>query len=322
MRASEPFRHGAVLDAALRPAELLYRGAAALYHGAWDRRLRRPLRAPLPVVSIGNLVVGGSGKTPFTAFLARELARRGERPAVLHGGYAADEPELHRQWNAAIPVIVGKDRHRGAVAAAARGCTVVLLDDGFQHRRLARDLDIVLVPAEQWGPRARLLPRGPWREPPSALRRADLVVVTRRAVDAEVAAEVAREVERVAGAGRVARAVLEPAGFAGGGGGAAPEGGVVVVAAIGMPAAFAAMLAAAGLAVDLVLGFRDHHEYTAADARRIATAAGGRAVVTTEKDWVKLRRFPELQQAWVLRLRVRLEAGAALVADALEAALP
>jgi tetraacyldisaccharide 4'-kinase len=320
MRASDPFRHGALLDALLRPAELLYRGLSGGFHAAWDHGVRKPQEAPLPVISVGNLVVGGSGKTPFTAFLVRMLLERGERPAVLHGGYAADEPELHRLWTPQVPVFAARDRVASAVAAAARRCTVALLDDGFQHRRLERNLDIVLVPAESWRLRPRLLPRGPWREPVSALRRADLVVVTRRAATAEAAEQVAAEVAGQVGADRVARAVLEPAGFTSGDG-PEPPGSVLAVAAIGMPDGFTATLEAAGVSVGELLAFRDHHEYTEADVRGIVQAAEGRAVVTTEKDWVKLRRFDALRDIWVLRLGVRMESGAPVLDRALDAVL-
>ena len=188
---------GRFADLGLRPAEALYRLGIALRNRAFDVRLLRAHRAGVPVVSVGNLLVGGAGKTPFTRWLVAELLARGEQPGILHGGYAADEPDLHRRWYPELPVVVGRDRVRSAAAAIEQGATVLVLDDAFQHRRIERDLDIVLVPAEGWTARPRLLPRGPWREPVTSLARAELIVVTRRTASAALAADVGRSVAAI-----------------------------------------------------------------------------------------------------------------------------
>ena len=165
----------------------------------YDRGLFRSYRLPRPVISVGNLTTGGTGKTPVVRWLVRVLRRRGWTPGILHGGYAEDEPALHRAWFPDLPVVADRDRLRGAGRAMEMGADVLVLDDAFQHRRIGRDLDIVLVAAEAWGRTARLLPRGPYREPPSALRRADLVVVTRRTATAARAAQVEWDVGRISG---------------------------------------------------------------------------------------------------------------------------
>lgn len=311
---------GVLLGAALTPFEIAYRFVAAAYHGAYTAGLRRQHRLAVPVVSVGNIAVGGTGKTPVTRWVVEELRRRGARPAVLHGGYAADEPALHRAWYPDVPVIVERDRAAGGARAIVAGADVVVLDDGFQHRRLTRDLDLVLVAAEDWTSRPRLLPRGPWREPPAALRRADVVVVTRRTATAEVAAEVAAALGRRAPGADFALVHLCPAGWLRSRGpmgmepGAPPDGEAVAVTAIARPRDFVANAVAAGACVVDTVVYRDHHAYDDADVRRIMDVAAGRPIVTTAKDAVKLMRLAPELDLWILEQGVAIEAGG----DALE----
>lgn len=307
-------------DLVLAPLEAVYRAASGLYHGAYTAGRMRIERAGVPVVSVGNLVIGGAGKTPVAAWVAKRLLLLGARPAVLHGGYGEDEPELHRRWHADVPVHVGRDRSATAATAVAEGATVLVLDDGFQHRRLARDLDLVLVPAEDWTPSPRLLPRGPWREPPSALARADAIAVTRKTADADRARTVAGQVEAFAPDADVFRLALRPDGWRRPGAGRAsspPPGRAIAVAGIARPEAFVANARQAGATVDELLRFPDHHAYTARDAERIRRRAGGRPVVTTEKDALKLERLRTELDLWVLGQAVAVEAGR----DALEGRL-
>ena len=142
-------RYGPFASIALVTLELLYGAGVRLRNRAFDLGLRRTQRAPVPVISVGNIVAGGAGKTPFTRWLVQELMQRGKRPAILHGGYGSDEPKLHRKWLPSAIVVEQKDRVAAASAAAHDGADVVVLDDAFQHRRLSRDLDIVLVPVER-----------------------------------------------------------------------------------------------------------------------------------------------------------------------------
>ncbi len=311
---------GIGLDLALAPLELVYRVAAGAYHRAFALGWRTPHRLGVPVISVGNLAVGGTGKTPVTRWLVGELLRRGARPAVLHGGYAPDEPALHRSWHPAVPVIVGRDRVAGGERAVAAGAGVVVLDDGFQHRRLARDLDVALVAAEDWTPRPRLLPRGPWRESPRALARAHVVLVTRRTASRAEAERVANAAHAFAPDAIRAQVRLEPAGWRAAHGGAEghPEGPVVAVAGVARPDAFLANAAAAGARIGSALVFRDHHRYDGADVRRIREAAADRAIVTTAKDAVKLAPLaPELDM-WILEQKVCVEAGAGALARRLD----
>jgi tetraacyldisaccharide 4'-kinase len=313
---------GRVVNAALAPAELLYRAVTAARNGAYARGLLRSARAQLPVISIGNIAVGGSGKTPFASWLVRALVERGERPALVHGGYAEDEPELHRTWTPDVPVIVDRDRARAAATAKAGGATVVVLDDAFQHRRLHRNLDIVLVTAERWTRDAHLLPRGPWREPAGALQRADVIVCVRRTASAEDSAAAATDIADAAQR-PVVRALLRAVRWLRDGREveSPPPTGAVLVAGIAEPALFAANARAAGADIATELIFDDHHGYTTEDAQAIRTAALERAVVTTAKDWVKLRAWLDPASTYVLAQDVIVEAGMQQLETALERVL-
>jgi len=167
------------------PMSWAYGAAIALRNARFDRG-RGVRRAALPTISIGNIVAGGSGKSPVVAWLVQGLRAAGHRPMIALRGYGgrspadSDEAIEHARRCPDVPVIVGGDRFTAIAAALARGVEAdcVVLDDGFQHRQLARDLDIVLVDARRPALDGDLLPAGWLREPATALRRADAVVVT------------------------------------------------------------------------------------------------------------------------------------------------
>ena len=305
---------------ALAPVAWLYGAVTRVRNVAFDRGWIASRRAPIPVVSVGNLAVGGTGKTPFSAWVAAELALRGHRPAILHGGYADDEPDLHRQWSPETPVIVGRDRLAGTGRAALMGATVAILDDGFQHRRLARDLDIALVAAETWDRPRHLLPRGPWREMPASLVRADIVVVTRKSADSATADRVASALKASSPGGLRCVASLLPEGWLPPANAQAtrPDGPCVAVAGIAEPGSFLANARAAGADIEVAMLFGDHHRYTPEDAARIVNEAAGRRIVTTEKDATKLFALLPDADLWALRQEVRIETGAAALAELLD----
>jgi len=310
---------GGLILAALAPAEGLFRLAVATRNSLYDKGMARIISSAIEVVSVGNLTVGGTGKTPFAAWLVNELCARGHQPALVHGGYGEDEAELHKRWHPQIPVLVGRDRVTMAREAERLGATVVVLDDGFQHRRLSRALDIVLVSAEAGLDRVRLLPRGPFREPLASLRRAGVVVVTRKTASAGAASAVADRLVEYAG-GPVAVAALKPVEWRNGGVRRDPPGGTVIaVAGIAQPDRFADNALEAGARVAGTLWFDDHHDYTVDDARTILEVAGGGPVVTTEKDMVKLETLIPPERLWVLIQRVVIERGAAELSRALDA---
>jgi len=321
--AGEAGAAGKVLDAALLPAEWLFRGVVAARNAAFDRGMIATERAGVPVISVGNVGVGGAGKTPFAAWLARRLRSWGRKPGIALRGYGEDEILLHRELNPRLWVASGARRAEAARELIASGCDVVVLDDGFQHRRLARDLDIVLVAVEAWDPSPRLLPRGPWRESVSALARADAIVLTRKSAGAARAGEVAAEVARAAPGKPVAVCHLAPERLTALHGGAARKPAslrgreVLAVAALAQPRPFFEALRAAGAQVEEA-AYPDHHPYTSTDARLIEARADGRTIVMTHKDAVKLRGLlPPSAEALVLEQAVRIEAGG----EALDAAL-
>jgi tetraacyldisaccharide 4'-kinase len=314
---------GAALRVALAPAEAAYRGVTAARNAGYDRGWLRAERVPVPVISVGNLSVGGAGKTPLAAWLARRLAKWGRKPAIALRGYGEDEIVLHRELNPQIPVFRGRRRVEAAREAVAAGCDAVVLDDAFQHRALARDLDLVLVPVEGWDPRPRVLPRGPWREGLQALGRADAIVLTRKSAEAASAVRVAAEVGRLHPSKPVIRCALLPSRLVPLHGGegmpvAALAGRfVLAVAALATPEAFVQNLRGAGAEVEAA-AYPDHHPFSQADAQSLVARAAGRRMVMTHKDAVKLRALlPASADAWVMEQSVTIEGGA----DALDTAL-
>src|SRR4029079_7109624 len=176
----------------LSPLELAYRGIVTARSELYERGLVTVKKSAVPVVSVGNVSVGGTGKTPVAAWLAHELMNGGKMPAVGLRGYGDDEPHVHARMNPRIPVIVSSDRVDGIEQAIKGGANVVVLDDGFQHRRAARDVDIVLLSADDVSETARVLPIGPYRESLSALDRATAIIITRKAASDD---DVARAME-------------------------------------------------------------------------------------------------------------------------------
>jgi tetraacyldisaccharide 4'-kinase len=317
---------GAVLDVALAPAEAGFRAIVSARNAAYDQGWRVE-RVPVPVISVGNLAVGGAGKTPFAAWLAGRIASRGWAPGIALRGYGADEVMVHRELNPHVPVFAAARRVEAARAAVAAGCDALVLDDGFQHRALGRDLDVVLVSAEGWRGRTRLFPRGPWREGLRALGRADLLVVTCKSASPDRAREVGREVAAAAPELPVVIAELAPTGLVPLHGGeeravdslAGRE--VLAVAALADPEPFFANLAAHGARVEKA-AFPDHHAFTADEADALGARAGRRPLVMTRKDAVKLRALlSSHREAYVLQQTVRIVEGEDAVEAALDVAL-
>ncbi|MEQ9570050.1 MAG: tetraacyldisaccharide 4'-kinase [Longimicrobiales bacterium] len=285
---------GRIASVTFWPAERLFRWAAAARNLAYDHDVLPVTMPSVPVLSVGNLTVGGTGKTPVVRWFVGALQQGGAAPGVVARGYGRDEILLHRRWYPRTPVAAHPDRVRALDAAVGAGADVVVLDDGFQHRRLGRTRDVVLLAAEPPFP-GRRLPRGPYREGPDALGRADLVVVTRKTASPEAAAAVAGAVRRRHPGVPVARAALLPGPWRGvdGGPAPAPEGPAEVITAVAEPEGVRA-LAARTLgrpeeAVELT-AFPDHHEFTEGEAREMARR--GTALVVTEKDAVKLAQGP------------------------------
>ena len=143
---------------ALAPLEGAYRGVIALRGSLYDAGLLPARQTAVPAISVGNLSVGGTGKTPVAAFVASELRARGGKPAIVLRGYGGDEPLVHATLNPGVPVVVSPDRVAGVAEARVLGADVAVLDDAFQHRRAERWADVVLISADRWTDDRRLLP--------------------------------------------------------------------------------------------------------------------------------------------------------------------
>ena len=319
---------------AARVARLPLVPLAGLYWAAMRVRTARyagggVVRLSLPTIAVGNLSVGGTGKTPLAAWIAAYCARRGWKPGILLRGYGGDEPLVHRRLVPEAVVVANPDRVAGAAAARAAGARVLVLDDAYQLLGVARDVNVAVVSAESWAGSPWPLPAGPWRERWEALHRADLIVVTRKHAPAPAAVEVAGWLARRRPGTPIAIAWLTVEYLEGIQSGTRAALGILagqdVVAAAGIadPTSFAAQLSAAGARVQL-LSYQDHHAYGPSDLGRLlrAAAAGG-YVVVTEKDAVKLRgRWPEgIPEPLVAVLGVRWERDGRVLELALDAAL-
>ena len=321
--------------AALRPLSLVWAGAARARNFFFDHGLIRIHRVPAPVVSFGNITVGGTGKTPLAIHLSRRLIEEGLRPVVLSRGYgsngrgtrivsdgaaillgpveAGDEPVLIARSVPGLPVVVDPDRVRGAREAILRFApSVLLLDDGFQHRRLARDLDIVLLDAHDPFGRYALLPAGLLREPFSGLSRSDLFVLT-HAPREEPLSTLTSVLRRFNDRAPILRASHVPAGIESLSGPDPPptlsEARVFGFCAIGNPEGFRSTLLDAGARISGFSAFRDHHRFGPGEIASIAAEArdaGAEYVVTTQKDAIRLASPPPATPPF-LSLGIRME---------------
>jgi len=300
-----------------------YRAAVAARNAAYDLGwvAARPL--PAPSIGVGNLAVGGAGKTPLVRFFADGLARRGCHVGILARGYGNDEILELREALPGAVVVPDADRHRGAREALRLGAGALVLDDCLQRRDVAPDVMVAVVASETADAARWRLPAGPWREGLAALERADVVVVTRKAAPPERAARLADQLapRTRRGEGVVVSFALARLRPLAGGDSAAPGrvlAGQRVVAAcgIGAPEAFATQLRALGAArVDLA-AFGDHHSFSRGDVASVRAGAGaGGLVVTTAKDATKLRALwpAEPPNCWVAELDASVERGDAVL---------
>jgi tetraacyldisaccharide 4'-kinase len=316
----------AVLRRGLWLASGPYRLATWLRNRAYDRGWRRVVRAGVPVVCVGNLTVGGTGKTPCVEYLARFYRGLDRRVAILSRGYGRpagrnDEALVLEENLPDVPHLQGADRAELAgVAVEELESEVLILDDGFQHRRLARDLDVVLIDCTNpWGYGA-LLPRGLLRESPRELRRAGFVLLTRCDQAGPAAVAAARErLGRLAPSVPVGESVHRPSELTGAerrraGPETLRDRPVGAFCGVGNPDAFRATLEGLGARV---VGFRtypDHHPYQRADVESLREWArslpAGAVAVTTQKDLVKvqLARLAD-RDLWALRVGLEVTAG-------------
>jgi tetraacyldisaccharide 4'-kinase len=295
-----------VARAALSGAAAVYGVGVGARNALYRTGLRSSRRVGAPVISVGNITAGGTGKTPFVAWLAHLLVIHKLRPAILSRGYGRhggldDENRMLAEHVPGVPIVVDPRRVRGAeTAIREHGAEVLVLDDGFQHRRIARDLDIVLVDALWPFGAGHLLPRGLLREPLKELARADLLLVTRtELVDAERLDDIKGRLRELAPRTPVACAAIRPHGLRPLRRGGGESLGVeflkerrwAAFCGIGNPEAFGLTLERAGCEVAFLEAFADHEPYSASQIGEVvdrAHAAGCERIVTTEKDAVKV----------------------------------
>jgi len=305
----------------VNPVSLIFGAAVATRNAFYDRGIFKVHKLARPVVSVGNISVGGSGKTPFVIALGELLQQRGIAFDVLSRGYGrsstdiavvdpngtpaqfGDEPLLIARKLRA-PVIVGADRYQaGLLAEKQFSSKLHLLDDGFQHRRLHRDFDIVLLPAEDR--RGTLLPTGRLREPLSALQRADAVVLPDSQEPPPLPPFYAKSVWRV-------RRQIE----------IAADGRVIAFCGIARPQQFFDALKSAHQEIASTLTFRDHHRYAQRDVDRLLDLkkqTGAAGFLTTEKDAINLGSLSaQLQPLRTATLRIDLESHDSVMAELLK----
>ena len=335
-RVLRTWSEGGPLRALLAPAGLLFGGIVALRRLFYRRGLFRSHAAGAPVVSVGNLTVGGTGKTPFALWLTRRLVAAGWRPAVVTRGYGGalqgrvltvgehgrahfdveeigDEATLLAE-RSGVPVVCAADRVAAARQAVSEtGAEVVVLDDGFQHLRLRRDVDLVLVDGQAGFGNGSVLPAGPMRERLGTLRRADAIVVTKTDDPGALGARIAAAAPGVP----VFAAAYAPAAVVQAEDGVLVEKPlgmmvgrkIVTISAIADPASFYELLGELEVRPVDVLEYPDHHVFDQADWQQISKVAHqADLIVCTEKDLVKLRRFPFARgRLAALRLELRLD---------------
>ena len=302
----------------MNPLSIIFGAGVALRNALYDHGVFKVHKLARPVVSIGNISVGGSGKTPFVIALGELLRQRGIEFDVLSRGYGrsstgtavvdpdgspaqfGDEPLLIAR-KLRVPVIVGADRYQAGLLAEKKFSSKLhLLDDGFQHRRLHRDFDIVLLPAEDQ--RGTLLPMGRLREPLAALKRADAIVLmdfTEKPLHAKSLWRARRQVDIAA------------------------EGRLIAFCGIARPRQFFDALQAARQEIAGTLTFGDHHRYAQRDIDRLLSLkkqTGAAGFITTEKDAINLGALSaQLQPLRTATLRIDLESHDSVMAELLNA---
>ena len=321
----------------LSPLSGLFRFIVARRNSAFDARIRtgQLARPALPALSVGNLTVGGTGKTPVASWFVSRLREAGAAPAVVLRGYGDDEWRVHGLLTPGIPVVVAAERTVGLEEARRLHCDCAVLDDAFQHRQVARLVDVVLVSADAWRHHVHLLPSGPYREPLSSLRRASVIVITIKAALPDHVRALYTAVQAAAPSVPIAQLRLVPgairlAATMGAVDGSPTDhqhelawlGGrqVVLVSAIADPGAFRRQVEEAGAVVRHHAVYPDHHQYSPDDLTQITgQAAPDLVVLCTLKDAVKLvALWPRAGAAlWYVSQTVVVEQGADILDQAI-----
>lgn len=326
-----------LMRTALAPLSWLFGAIVSRRNAGFDARRRNNAipAAALPALSVGNLTVGGTGKTPVASWFISRLKAAGAAPALVLRGYGDDEWRVHGLLTPGVPVVVAPERAVGLVTARSKQCDCAVLDDAFQHRQVSRVVDVVLVSADAWTEPVRLLPSGPYREPLDSLKRASVAVITVKAAAGERVRAVREAIRAAAPGVPIAQMRLAPgsirlaATIVGGPG--APRGlqhdlswlrgrKLLLVSAVADPGAFRRQMEAAGAVITYHAVYPDHHDFAAGDvADIVARADPSVEVLCTLKDAVKLvPLWPRAGAAlWYVSQTVVVEQGAEILEQAI-----
>lgn len=312
------------LKGVLSILSFLYGAILRAHNALYRNGILKRYKAGVSVVSVGNITLGGTGKTPFVMMLSRKFAEHGALTGVLIRGYGEDEWKLldERLGAYGIKIFVGRDRVEKSKIAEKEGMDVVVLDDGFQHLRLKRDLDILLVDASSPFGNRKLFPRGILREPLSSLKRADIVVITKSDAAVENIDDIKDNIKCIVGRKKILKAVHKPLDLRDLLSGELKPLSLIahkkvcLVSAICDPFYFKHTLRHIGAEPELEFIFPDHHEYDLKDIEAILGDCASKDVkdiIITEKDAVKIKHLitgrPLICNFFVLRVDLEITDG-------------
>jgi len=287
-----------VVKLILAIVSFLYGISINVIDAIYKRGVRKIFKSKIPVISVGNITLGGTGKTPFSVFAAEYMQSKQKKPAILIRGYGNDECRMLKDELSDIKVYVGQSRKIGALNAAMDGCDVIILDDGFQHRTLKRDLDILLVDGKSFFGNEKLFPRGLLRERLSSMKRADMLVLTK--IDSADKVKQTEFIDRIKGIlpdmpiitakhgisvlTDVTGSVYPPEYL--------KEKKTLLVSGIGDPEYFSFLVKNKITENISCLDYPDHYSYDQEDVEKIFKKAkffNAEAIITTKKDFVKMK---------------------------------
>lgn len=313
--------------AALRPllsaASVIYGGVNAVTRSLYEKKVLKRSRLPIPVVSVGNLTWGGTGKTPFVEYLARRIVDRGCKPMILTRGYSRDEVEQMKHNLSEAVMAEGKDRYETACRILkTQKAHIAVMDDGFQHWPVIRDLEIVIVNALNPFGNGKVIPAGILREPLEVLDRAAFIVISHsNLVKPEELAALKTRVHAAAPKAEIVETCLEPLFFY-----KAEKKmriplqklkntRVATLSGVAAPKSFQLLLKSQQIRTLRNFEFTDHHDYTESELRevkRVSESAAVTDIITTEKDYYRCpEKMAKILDPLILAARLRVLSGEA-----------
>ncbi len=316
-----------MLGPVLSSLSYLYGAGVAFWRVLYEKGVLPRKRLPFPVISVGNLTWGGTGKTPLVEYLVRRVVERGRTPLVLTRGYGLDEVEQLRARIPGVRVGVGKERYKVARGMSRRErIDVAILDDGFQHLKIMRDIEIVTINVLNPFGNGKLFPRGILREPRETLKRAAVIVLTHvNLLEAKELDKVREEIKRFAPNAFLVETYLEPLFFY-----RAKQGSrvgldrlgnrrVATFSAIGSPRSFQLLLSRLGIKPVRNFEFCDHHRFSKdelQEIREVSQKAEVDEIITTEKDFYRApQEITDILNPLVLAARVQIRTGEEVLTD-------